>query len=157
MKLKWMYHTGFVVRDMERSLRFYRDLLGMKVERDAVVDGEWISQVVGYPNVKLRLVFVGLGDERHSVELLQYINPPSRQDGPAERSAVGASHLGIIVDDLEALYQDLAAKEVKFVSPPLFRDAAYPWARGACYLSDPDGNWLEFVERAPAPPGADQV
>jgi catechol 2,3-dioxygenase-like lactoylglutathione lyase family enzyme len=34
MKVEWMNHTGFVVSNLERSLEFYRDLLGLEVERD---------------------------------------------------------------------------------------------------------------------------
>ncbi len=47
MKVEWMNHTGFVVSDMERSLAFYRDLLGLKEERNHVLEGEFISQLVG--------------------------------------------------------------------------------------------------------------
>jgi catechol 2,3-dioxygenase-like lactoylglutathione lyase family enzyme len=157
MRLKWLYHTGFVVSDMERSLAFYRGLLGMKVERSMVVEGDFISQVVGYSKAKLNIVFLGVGDMRHALELIQYLNPPGMHMAPISRNDVGAAHLGIVVEDLDTLYQELAAKGVSFVSPPAFRDAPYPWARKACYLQDPDGNWLEFIERAPAPPGATQV
>ena len=113
MKLEWMNHTGFVVRDMERSLAFYRDLLGLKVEMDGIREGDEVSKVVGYPDAKLRAVYLGIGDMRHSVELIEYINPPGGQLPLAERNAVGAAHLGIIVDDLEALYADLLGKGVK--------------------------------------------
>ena len=37
MKVEWMNHTGFVVNDLERSLEFYRDLLGLEVERDQIL------------------------------------------------------------------------------------------------------------------------
>ena len=64
-----MDHTGYVVEDMDRSLAFYRDLLGLRVERDTVAEGEWITQVVGYSGARVRIVILGLGDLRHSVEL----------------------------------------------------------------------------------------
>ena len=156
MKLEWMNHTGFVVSDMERSLAFYRDLLGLKEERNRIVEGEFISKLTGYPGAKIHLVFLGLGDMRHSVELLQYLDPVGERGSPTRLKDVGAAHLGIIVDDLEAVHEELSAKGVEFVNPPAVRldGPPYPWARKACYLRDPDGNWLEFVERAPAPPGA---
>ena len=148
MKLEWMNHTGFVVSDMERALAFYRDLLGMKEERNGVREGEFISKLTGYPNAKLHIVYLGTGDLKHSVELVQYLNPPGGTIDRSGRNDVGAAHLGIIVDDLDSLYQDLAAKGVAFVNPPSVQpDALY--ARKACYLKDPDGNWLEFIEGAP--------
>ena len=54
MKVDWMYHTGFVVSDMERSLAFYRDLLGLQEERNAVLEGEPISR----PRAKAGKAFV---------------------------------------------------------------------------------------------------
>ena len=61
---------------------------------------------------------------------------------------MGATHLGIIVDDLEALYQDLSAKGVKFLCPPVDRPERI-YGRKVSYLQDPDGNWLEFLQGAP--------
>ena len=37
MNVEWMNHTGFVVSDMERSLIFYRDQLGLEIERDQIL------------------------------------------------------------------------------------------------------------------------
>jgi catechol 2,3-dioxygenase-like lactoylglutathione lyase family enzyme len=141
VKVEWLNHTGFVVSDMERSLAFYRDLLGLEEERNQVVESDYLSQVVGYPDAKLHIVYLGLGDLKHSVELIQYIRPEGDGVAPVPRNYVGAAHLGIIVDDLDATYKELSSKGVKFVSAPAVRpDAQYPWAQKACYLEDPDGN-----------------
>ncbi|MEC8959694.1 MAG: VOC family protein, partial [Chloroflexota bacterium] len=75
MNVEWMNHTGFVVSDMERSLVFYRDQLGLEIERDQVLEGEFISELVGYPDAKLHIIYLGLGDSKHSVELIEYLNP----------------------------------------------------------------------------------
>ncbi len=150
MRLEWLYHTGFVVSDMERSLAFYK-ALGFKEERNAILEGDWISRVLGYPDVRVHIVFLGLGDGRHSLELLQYLNPRGKKLAPRELRTVGSCHVGVLVDNLEEWYRELSAKGVKFVNPPLYRQVQYPWARAACYLQDPDGNWLEFIERAPGP------
>ena len=154
MEVEWMNHTGFVVRDMERSRAFYRDLLGLTEERDQILEGEFISELVGYPDARLHIVYLGPGDMRHSVELIQYLNPPGDPVSLPQRHQVGATHLGVIVDDLDAFYQQLSAKGVSFVSPPAIRPGAvYPMARKGCYMQDPDGNWLELLERPPADAG----
>ena len=158
MEVQWMNHTGFVVSDMERSLAYYRDLLGLSIERDQVLEGDFISEVVGYPDARLHIVYLGIGDQRHSVELIQYLNPAGDAAALPERHQVGASHLGIIVDDLDAFYADLSAKGARFVSPPATRpNPVYPAASKGCYMQDPDGNWLELLERGPAPPDATSV
>ena len=153
-----MNHTGLVVSDMERSLAFYRDMLGLTEERNAILEGGMISQLVGYDDAKLHIAYLGTGDMRHSVELIQYLNPVGDPVVTPHRNRVGTAHLGIIVDDLDTMYRELSAKGLEFVAPPAVRpDAPYPWARKACYLQDPDGNWLELIERAPAPPDASVV
>ena len=157
MEVEWMNHTGFVVSDMERSRAFYRDLLGLQEERDQILEGEFISELVGYPNARLHIVYLGPGDMRHSVELIQYLNPPGDVVTLPQRHQVGATHLGVIVDDLDAFYQELSAKGVRFVSPPAVRPGAvYPMARKGCYMQDPDGNWLELLERPLADAAAAQ-
>ncbi len=158
MEVQWMNHTGFVVSDMERSLAFYRDMLGLSIERDQILEGEFISELVGYPDARLHIVYLGPGDMRHSVELIEYLNPPSVPVELPQRFQVGATHLGVMVDDLDAFYEELSAKGVRFVSPPAERpNPVYPAARKGCYMQDPDGNWLELLERGPAPPDATSV
>ena len=158
MEVEWMNHTGFVVSDMERALEFYQDLLGLKQERNQILEGEFISELVGYPDARLHIVYLGTGDLRHSVELIQYLNPTGTTAAMPERHQVGASHLGVIVDDLDAFYAELSSRGVRFVSPPAIRPGAvYPMASKGCYMQDPDGNWLELLERPPAPEGTTQA
>ena len=155
MEIKALYHTGFVVSDLERSVAFYTGVLGMRVERPPTeLAGEWISGVVGYPRTRLRSAFVGIGDG-HSIELLQYLSPAgSRAPNPPDRNRVGAAHAGMIVDDANGWYRRLRSAGVEVIGPPSLRDVEYPWARYAFYFRDPDGNWLEFAERAPRPEGS---
>ena len=152
MNVEWMNHTGFVVSNMERSLAFYRDQLGLEIERDQILEGEFISELVGYPDAKLHIIYLGLGDMKHSVELIEYLNPRGNAAPLPERKDIGATHLGIIVDNVDEFYKELSSKEVRFVSPPAIRpDAVYPMAQKGCYMQDPAGNWLELLERPPAP------
>ena len=152
MNVEWMNHTGFVVSNMERSVAFYRDQLGLEIERDQILEGEFISELVGYPDAKLHIVYLGLGDMKHSVELIEYLNPRSNAVPLPDRKDIGATHLGIIVDNLDEFYKELSSKEVRFLSPPAIRpNAVYPMAQKGCYMQDPDGNWLELLEQPPAP------
>ena len=108
--------------------------------------------MVGYSDARLHIVYLGTSDLRHSVELIQYLNPAGTPAAMPERHQVGASHLGVIVDDLDAFHRELSSRGVRFVSPPAIRPGAvYPMASKGCYMQDPDGNWLELLER---PPGA---
>ena len=114
------------------------------------------AEAVGYPNADLRIVYLGTGDMRHLLELIQYVNPPGQQVALVERNAIGTTHLGIIVGDPGSLPQGTKRHGGEFVNPPAFRDASYSWARRACCFRDLNGNWLEFTERVPTLPGANQ-
>lgn len=152
MRIQALYHTGFIVSDLERSLAFYRDLLGMRVERPPTeLVGEWISAVVGYEGARIRSAYVGIGDG-HSIELIQYLSPYPKPSAGADRARIGAAHAGMLVDDVRAWYDKLRSAGVTVTGPPALRDVAFPWARYAIYFQDPDGNWLEFAERGPKPP-----
>ena len=152
-----MNHTGFVVADMERSLEFYRDVLELRVQREMVMDGEVVSQMTGFDNARVHIAYLG-NDMRHAVELVQFLEPVVTPWERPPRNRVGTAHLGLIVDDVDAFYENLSAKGMEFVSPPALRPGAeYPWARKVCFVYDPDGNMLELIEREPEPPGASVV
>ena len=65
MNVEWLHHTGFNVSDMERSLEFYRDLLGLEVTNDLVFEGEILEQMTAQKNPRAHIVFLGNGDSRH--------------------------------------------------------------------------------------------
>ena len=138
-----MNHTGFVVKDLEGTIAFYRDVMGLTVDDPIVRQGAPISQVVGYEHTHLIRAFLHFGDG-HNLELLQYYHPPSgeRPAASAERNTIGASHLAFDVDDIEATYQDLVGRGARGLKPP----AEVAPGRKACYLQDPDGNWIELMQ-----------
>ncbi len=155
MKIQTIYHTGFIVEDLDRALEFYTDLLGMAIEREpAVSDTPWIAEVVGYEKVEMRMAYVGVGDG-HSIELIEYIFPRGdvRSD-QFERNKPGSAHAAMVVDDVPAWRERLEAEGIKVFGPTEERDLEYPWARHAFYFQDPDGNWLEMVSRDPKPEGS---
>lgn len=157
MKVEWMNHTGFVVADMGRALEFYRGVLGLRVQREMVMDGDIVSQLTGFENARVHIAYLG-NDMRHAVELVQFLDPAVTPWSRPPRNRVGTAHLGLIVDDVDACYGELSGMGMEFVNPPALRpDAEYPWARKVCYVYDPDGNMLELIERDAEPPGASVV
>lgn len=157
MKVEWMNHTGFVVSDMGRALEFYRDVLGLRVQRDMVLEGDIVTQLTGFENAKVHVIYLG-NDLKHAVELVQFLEPAVTPWTRPPRNRVGTAHLGLIVEDLDSIYEDLSGRGYEFVNPPALRpDAVYPWARKVCYVYDPDGNMLELLERDAPPEGAETV
>jgi catechol 2,3-dioxygenase-like lactoylglutathione lyase family enzyme len=142
-------HSGFVVRDIEKIVKFYRDDLGLTVMRevDSVAPPE--GNHTGIPGAHRTLVFVGKPEGHHALELVHYVDPPSPEGEHLDRNVIGAAHICFNVTDLEQLYKDLTAKGIEFVTPPIINKDAKPGTtRAICYCKDPEGNFVELIEPA---------
>jgi catechol 2,3-dioxygenase-like lactoylglutathione lyase family enzyme len=146
--MKAMHHVGITVKDLEASIRFYHDVLGLQFSNEPSpwFDGEELAAAVGVPGAALRQVSLLLGDT--TLELLEYKSPPSETTMPLKSNNRGASHVGFLVDDIAAKKAELEAKGVEFYGPVNFVDegvlAGWRWV----YFGDPDGYPLELVEVA---------
>jgi lactoylglutathione lyase len=150
-----IHHTGFTVADLDRSLRFYRDLLGLETVAEQEKEGGYLAAIVGHPDAHVRMAHLRVPGDRHVVELFEYLAPEGGQPGALDPADVGTSHLCFVVDDLPALYDRLRAAGVgSFVSPPVEVDTGI--SRGGCalYLRDPDGIPVELFQ-PPRPAQAD--
>ncbi|MEC9308030.1 MAG: VOC family protein [Chloroflexota bacterium] len=143
--LKAFFHTGFVVRDLETTIDFYTNVMGLKVAGRMERSGEFACQLLAFNEAHIKGAFLDLGDG-HQLELIQYINPSSGV-GEFQRNDLGASHLAFFVNDIETFYEETSKKGLKFNNEPAaLHDDSGKLLRKALYAQDPDGNWLEFVE-----------
>ena len=143
--LKSMFHTGFVVRDIDRTIDFYTNVMGLKLVGRTERSGAFASKLLAFENAHIKGAFLELGDG-HQLEIIQYLNPPVGE-GHLNRNDAGASHLAFFVENIDQFYADKAQRGLTFISDPaeLFDDDGQ-LLRKALYAQDPDGNWLEFVE-----------
>lgn len=161
--LRALHHTGFTVSDMERSLAFYRDLLGLEVVVDQEPEAEYPAQVTGFPGARLRIVFLKLplilggdattgGEPRFHEHILELIQYKVRHGGPLPLATnrPGCSHLCFQVNDLPALYARWRERGVPFVSPPVPITQGVNQGGYAVYARDPDGITIELLQRPEA-------
>lgn len=141
-----IHHVGVTVRSLERSLRFYREMLDLEPFAVMGISGSEISGSVGVPGAELSLAFIRLGETQ--LELLEYRSPHGR-DYSLRNNDVGAAHVCFQVDDIEAAYEKLRAKGVEFTSPPLRVESGEFAGRAIAYFRDPDGVTLELLEPEP--------
>ena len=137
-----MNHTGFVVEDLESSVNFYRDIVGLQVVVQRERDGAPISQVLAYENTHIKTAMLGIEQGSHILELIEYLNPVSTERPTQERAVLGASHLAFNVTDIEGTFQRLLDSGATRLNAP----AEVSPGRVVCYLQDPDGNWIELIE-----------
>jgi catechol 2,3-dioxygenase-like lactoylglutathione lyase family enzyme len=145
--LKAFFHTGFVVKDLEKTIDFYTNVLGLRVAGRMERSGDFACQLLAFDNAHIKGAFLDLG-EGHQLELIQYLQPPSGSGG-INRNDLGASHLAFFVENIEEFYTDKSQRGLRFNSgPAALHDDRGRLLRKALYAQDPDGNWLEFVELA---------
>lgn len=135
-------HTGIVVTDLSRALRFYRDLLGFAPWREAVESGPFIDAVVGLKGAKLHWAKLKAPDGA-VVELLQYLSHPQKAPNKVRPQDIGASHIALTVPDVDALCKALRRKGYKVNSAP----AVSPDGKAkVAYAHDGDGTIVEVVQ-----------
>jgi len=139
-------HTSFTVSDVNRSVSFYRDLLGLKLISLGERDPAFSEKVTGIPGAHLKVAY--LQARGHRLELIQYLNPPGKKL-ETRTNNVGSAHLAFNVDDLPRLFADLKAKGVQFKSAPVEVLAGPNKGTLTVYFTDPDGITLELLQ-APA-------
>jgi catechol 2,3-dioxygenase-like lactoylglutathione lyase family enzyme len=149
MQLKAVHHVGLVVRDLDRSIWFYHDVLGLSFANEPTpwFDGPELEMGVGVPGATLRQVSLWVGPDS-TMELIEYGNRPESSTSPVPNNFLGAAHVCFKVDDVRATKAELESKGVKFYTDVNVVDsgplAGWRWV----YFSDPDGLALELVEVA---------
>ena len=130
-KTSRVLHTMIRVRDLEASLSFYRDLLGLQVLRKRE-----------YPQGQFTLVFLGFQDEEtESVIELTY-NWDSQTYSPGE----GFGHLAFAVEELSVFCHWLEQNAVRVIRPP--GPMAFDPEEIIAFIEDPDGYQIELIERS---------
>ena len=152
MSASGLHHTGYTVSDLDRSLVFYRDLLGCDVIATQEKEGGYLAAIVGYPDAHVRMAHLRAPASEHVIELFEYLLPPGDRADVEPRN-VGASHLCFVVDDLRTLYEHLRERGVtSFVSPPVEVDTGINRGGLALYVRDPDGITVELFQPPVNPP-----
>src|SRR5512133_680143 len=100
-------HTGITVTNLERSLAFWRDVLGFELSHRPHQTGDLASEITGVPGAEISIaVLKGYG---HKIELLEYRAPADRKHFDLRPCDVGSMHVAFIVDDVDALLNQIAA------------------------------------------------
>lgn len=151
MKIRNVSHIAVGVRDMDRSLAFYRDVLGLHVSLDAI---EELPSIAGAPPLRRRGVYLRWregADESFIVLDQQLSQAPFGE--PPKTFQVGTHHWGLWVDDVEGMVARAEAAGVPIVVRPANGDTlAYGEPAGGtvrtAFLRDPDGNIVQLDQRA---------
>ena len=144
--------TTLIVRSMDNSLKLYRDVVGMRVNYDTVVETSGVALPAGVPGAKARLVLLNANDPFIGwIGLMEWIDPALADPGPyPKRMGPGGVVIVMNTDDVEG--RCAAAKQVPGVTfTAELRMQEYPGRNGAppirvkgCNFFDPDGILIEM-------------
>ena len=142
------FHGGITVGDMDASLAFYRDGLGLELEFDRMLDAPYLKQVLGLEFAAIRAVYLRIPGGGF-VELLEY-RGVERMPAASRPCDPGGGHLCLYVDDVAAVWARLVALGFPARSAGVVDITAGPNSGArSCYVPDPDGYAIELFQRPP--------
>jgi catechol 2,3-dioxygenase-like lactoylglutathione lyase family enzyme len=141
-------HTGLTVSDLDRSIAFYRDVLGFGVSEKISLDGAHIEGMTGIQGAAIRIAHVQAPG--HDIELLQYVKPEGRRLSDLRPCDTGASHIAFLVEDVDAVLEAIKAHGFEPMGPPQAPPSGRLKGGRVAYVRDPDNTTLEFQQLAKA-------
>ena len=137
-------HTGITVSNLERSLAFWRDVLGFELSHRPHQTGELASEITGVADAEISIaVLKGYG---HKIELLEYLAPADRKPIDFRPCDVGSVHVAFTVDNLDAILNTIASSGWKAAGKPQTITVGPNTGKRVIYVRDPDGTTIEFME-----------
>jgi len=132
---------GIVVSDMNVSLAFYRDLLGLRDAAVANEAGDFLDGLLGMTGARVATVKLAGENGPALLELLCFEAPLPSEATPL--NAIGPTHVALTVTDLDALYRRIIAAGYQFNTPP---KVSPDGTAKVAFCRDPDGTFIELVE-----------
>ncbi len=145
MLAKALDHIAITVSDTERSLRFYRDVLGLEQVEQHQLEGEKIELALGIPGARAQSTrLAAKGTPSILIDLMEF-RAPSKEPCVPPTGAVGSTHFCLAVEGLSGVFERLQADGVEFMSAPV----TFELTEGSVtvvFTRDPDGNVVELVD-----------
>ena len=138
-------HTGITVSNLERSLAFWRDVLGFELSHTAHQTGELAKEITGVADAEIKLAVLKTPGG-HKIELLEYLAPPDRKHADVRPCDVGHVHVALLVNDLDAILERIAASNWKPAGKPQTLKTGPNAGKRVVYVRDPDGATIEFMQ-----------
>lgn len=138
-----MDHVGIIVDDLAAAVAFFVGL-GLEVQGEGAVEGQWVDSVVGLEGVRADFAVVQTPDGHGRLELTKYHAPAGGEgDRNAPANTPGIRHVAFAVDDIDATVTGLQARGTELVGE-LER---YKDDYRLCYVRGPEGIIVELAER----------
>jgi catechol 2,3-dioxygenase-like lactoylglutathione lyase family enzyme len=142
-------HTAIVVSNTDASLKFYRDVLGLKIagaSENYGTEQEHLNNVFG---ARLRITGLRAGNIGPGIEFLEYLAPRDGRPAPVDERASDLFHwqTTLVVNSAEQIAERLNRENFRFVSPGVVKigDGRLGFMKGLL-VRDPDGHVMQLIE-----------
>ncbi len=144
MAIQRMDNVLIVVDDLEAAKAFFAEL-GMELEGETTVEGEWVGRVVGLDDVRADIAMLRTPDGHGRVELTKFHTPPAVRLEPesAPANALGIRRIMFAVDDIEDVVGRLRRHGAELVG----EIAQYEDVYRLCFVRGPEGIIIGLAER----------
>ncbi len=142
MRIRRIDHVDIVVNDLAAAKAFFLDL-GLELEGEAELEGEWLDEVIGLKDARSAIVYLRPPGGGTGIELSKFY-APSDEHGieKASMSTPGIRHIAFVVEDIE----DMVAKLKKRGAETFSEVKRYEDSYKLCYVRGPEGIILELAE-----------
>lgn len=150
MNVQRLSHIGICVSELERSVSFYRDVLGFEELSRLQMKGPEVERMLSIAGGELQAVYLQRDGTR--IELLYY--PEAGHQGvkaPAPMNRLGLTHLSLRVTDLDTLVAAVESRGGACLADTRIDNNA--WRSKAVFVTDPDGLRIELLQ-TPGDPNA---
>ncbi len=142
-------HVGITVSNMDRSINFYKNILGLNFKGAMIMEGKETDLLFATHNCKVKIAYLNGSEHIMSapIELLEFINPKI-DIGKSHLMKTSISEVCFRVENIDEAYNNLLDNNIECLSEPQFFDfSAYGFGKSkALYFKDPDGIILEFIQ-----------
>lgn len=139
-----LYHMGITVENLEESVAFYRDVVGLELlpeSSDLEISGKWFDELTENDGAKLRVSHLDLAGVQ--LQLVEYTAAGGGRL-PLKHKMIGNPHLCIDMQNIAERHAALLAEGRYRVSPIVtIADTSIR----SFYVTDPNGVLVEFIER----------
>jgi len=142
MTVHRMDHVGVVVEDLAAAIAFFVEL-GLELEGEATVEGEWADELLGLEGVRTDIAMMRTPDGQGRVELSTFQSPAATRTASREPvNTPGIPRLTFVVDAVDDVLSRLRAHGAELVGEVAQYEDIYRY----CYVRGPDGIIIGLVE-----------
>ena len=140
--IKEFHHIAIGVRDLDESVKFYTEVLGMELDYSAHHIGDKASKVVGVEDAELDIRVVRKGETR--LELIDYKGKQKKDTGYLDQDSLGLLHICFVVSEVDMEYERIKSMGWKPNTPPTVTRENGP---KLFYFRGPDNVIIELYEK----------